>query len=291
MPFMRPRCCFRYLTRLGCSMARYPMSAPRALGSTSPLKIHTLTPIVPYVVWAVATPNSMSARRVWSGTRPSRYHSRRARDPDAVRAQPQRALHRLLHRPPERHPLLELQRDVLGHELGVQLRMDHLLDVEVDLLAGPGLQLVLELLDLGALPPDDDPRPGRVNRDPDPVRRALDVDAGDPRVVERLLDVAPDLGVLVEEVRVVLLREPARAPRPGRAQTEPDRVNLLSHYALLVELPFAGGFVRGFRAVPATPLAWPAPFPGARAAARPDAPGGAACAPGWPSVGSGRVLV
>ena len=82
----------------------------------------------------------------------------RAGDPDAVGAEPQRGGDRLLHRPPERHPLLELERHVLGHELGVELGMDHLLDVEVDLLARPRLELVLELLDLGALAPDDDAR-------------------------------------------------------------------------------------------------------------------------------------
>ena len=112
----------------------------------------------------------MSARSVWSGTRPSRYHSRRAisapprRPAQAIRtpSAPSRTaeVHRLLHRPPERHPLLELERDVLGDELGVELGVHHLLDVEVDLLAGARLQLVLELLDLGALAPDDDARAG-----------------------------------------------------------------------------------------------------------------------------------
>ena len=41
-------------------------------GRTSPLKIQTLTPMMPYLVRASAGPNSMSARSVWSGTRPSR---------------------------------------------------------------------------------------------------------------------------------------------------------------------------------------------------------------------------
>src|SRR4029077_11248087 len=52
-----------------------------AIGSCSrisPLKIQTLTPQGPNVVNAVATPESMSARSVCRGTRPSRYHSMRA---------------------------------------------------------------------------------------------------------------------------------------------------------------------------------------------------------------------
>src|SRR3990172_745675 len=113
----------------------------------------------------------MSARIVWSGTRPSRYHSRRAispppppprgagaRDPDAVGAEPERGGDRLLHRAAERHPLLELQGHVLGDELRVELRVDDLLDVQVDLLARAHLQLVLQLLDLRPLAADDDAR-------------------------------------------------------------------------------------------------------------------------------------
>src|ERR1700678_3609947 len=46
-------------------------------GRTSPLKIQTLTPMIPYLVLASARPNSMSARSVWRGTRPSRYVSTR----------------------------------------------------------------------------------------------------------------------------------------------------------------------------------------------------------------------
>src|SRR3989449_11325547 len=52
------------------------------------------------------------------------------------------------------------------------------------------------------------------------VRRALDVDLRDAGVVELVLDEAPDLDVLVQEVGVVLRREPARRPRPGRAEAE-----------------------------------------------------------------------
>src|SRR5262249_36514757 len=153
----------------------------------------------------------------------------RARDPDAVGAQAQRRGHGLLHRAPERDALLELERHVLGHELRVELRVDDLLDVEVDLLAGPHLQLVLQLLDLGALAADDDARARRRDRDARAVGRALDVDLGDARVVELVLDEAPDLDVLVQEVRVVLRGEPARAPAAGDADPEADRMCFLAH--------------------------------------------------------------
>src|SRR5581483_6721581 len=158
----------------------------------------------------------------------------RARDLDPLGAEPDRALDRLLHRPPERDPLLQLEGDVLRHQLRVQLGVDHLLDVQVDLLAGPRLELVLEPLHLGPLAADDDARPRGVDGDPHPVGGAIQVDPRDAGVVERVLDVAPDLAVLVEEVGVLLRREPARAPRPRGAEPEPDRVDLLPHHALLV---------------------------------------------------------
>src|SRR5256885_7524207 len=108
--------------------------------------------------------------------------------------------------------------------------MDDLLDVEVDLLLRPRLQLVLEPLHLGALAADDDPRPRRRHGDPGAIRRALDIDPGDPGVIELVLDVAPDLHVLVQQLRVVLGREPPRRPRPRDAQAKADRMCLLAHY-------------------------------------------------------------
>src|SRR5574341_385623 len=138
----------------------------------------------------------MSARIVWSGTRPSRYHSLRAISPPPRR--PAQAI---------RMPSAPRRRaDVTA--FFIALRMDDLLDVEVDLLAGPRLELVLQLLHLRALPPDDDTRAGGRDRDPRPVGRSLDVDPRDARVVELVLDVAPDLHVLVQQRRVRLGREP-----------------------------------------------------------------------------------
>ena len=148
---MRPRCCLRYLTRFGINMASRSRLAPAApsarrpgaLSSTSPWNIHTLTPHVPYAVFAVARAKSMSARSVCSGTRPSRYVSYRAiseppRRPEQATRMPwapgaHRRGDRLLHGAAERHALLELLGDVLGHELGVEVGALDLLDVELDL--------------------------------------------------------------------------------------------------------------------------------------------------------------
>ncbi len=58
-----------------------------------------------------------------------------AADPDALGAEPHRRLHRALHRPPEGDAPLQLLGDVLGHELGVDLGLADLDDVEVDVAA------------------------------------------------------------------------------------------------------------------------------------------------------------
>jgi len=47
VPLMRPRWAFRYLTRLGISMGGPSHASAGAARSTSPLKTHTFTPIVP----------------------------------------------------------------------------------------------------------------------------------------------------------------------------------------------------------------------------------------------------
>src|SRR5258708_8700922 len=111
--------------------------------------------------------------------------------------------------------------------------MDGLLDVEVALLGRARLALVLQRLDLRPLAPDDDAGAGGEDGDARPVGRALDVDPRDSRVVERRLDEAADLVVLVQQVRVPLGGAPARAPRPGGPQPEPDRMRLLAPGYLL----------------------------------------------------------
>src|SRR5262245_28619964 len=234
---MRPRWAFRYLTRLGISMgsglggplggqdlaledphlhADGPIRRVRlgeAVVDVRPQRVQRHPPVA-----VPLAPRDLRAAE-----------AARARDPDAVRAQTQGRRHRLLHGAAEGHPLLELEGDVLRHQLRVQLGMDHLLDVEVDLLLGPALDLVLELLHLGTLAADDDAGARREDGDAGPVGRALDVDLRDARVVERRLDEPADLHVLVEEVGVALGGEPPRAPGPRGPEPETDRMGLLPH--------------------------------------------------------------
>src|SRR5438309_4193918 len=163
------------------------------------------------------------------------------RDANALRARLHRALHGLLQDLAEGHAPLELLRDVLGDEVGVELRVADLEDVHLDHLAGHLSEDLPELLDLRATLTDHDARFGRLDRHGDLVRRALDVDARDRRVAEPSADGVADPDVLFEEHRVVLLvREPLRVPRLRETEAEPDRMRFLTHYlaSSLVETDF-----------------------------------------------------
>src|SRR5204862_2753209 len=212
LPRMFPRWALRYLTRLGISMGRLLGLGGRGGSQDLALEdpdLHADGPrrrvrggeaVVDVGADGVRRHAPVAvplAGRDFAAAQPAR-----AGDPDAVGAEAQGGGDRLLHRAPERHALLELQGDVLGDELRVELGMDDLLDVEVDLLARARLQLVLQLLHLGALAADDDAGPRGEDRDAGAVGRALEVDARDAGVVELVLDGAPDVHVLVEQVGV-----------------------------------------------------------------------------------------
>src|SRR6266508_6589797 len=154
-----------------------------------------------------------------------------ASDLDPLRAEPQGRLDSLLHRAAESHSALELQRDRLRHELRVGLRALDFNDVDVDFGLHPLLELVAELVHLGAALADDDARPGSLDVDLQPVGEALDVHFGHASVRQSPLQLLAQLEVLVQEGLIVLHREPARVP--GAVETEPEtvRVDLLSHAA------------------------------------------------------------
>src|SRR6478672_6797668 len=154
----------------------------------------------------------------------------RAHDLDALRAQPHRILHRALHRAAEHDPFLQLLRDRVGDQLRVDLGLADLLDVEADLGTHHLAQLGAQRLDVLALLADDDPRARAVDRDPRVLGRALDRDLAHRRVRQLLLQVGPDLDVLVQDRRKMLaVRVPLRCPVAVDGKAEPGRMDLLSH--------------------------------------------------------------
>src|SRR4029079_7728689 len=89
-----------------------------------------------------------------------------AGDPDALGAETQSRLNRALHGAAEGDATLELVGDALGDELGVDLRLADLDDVQADLRAGHLLKLFLELLDVRALLADDHAGARGIDGDP-----------------------------------------------------------------------------------------------------------------------------
>src|SRR4051812_44423907 len=83
---------------------------------------------------------------------------------DSFRAKTQRRLNGALHRTAERNPALELVGNRLGDELGIDLRLADLDDVQRDVAGGHRTELLAQLLDVGALLADDHARTSGVDR-------------------------------------------------------------------------------------------------------------------------------
>ena len=150
--------------------------------------------------------------------------------PDALDARAlQRRLHGLAHRPAEADPAGQLLGHALRDELRVGLRVLHLEDVQLHLLAGELLQLAADPVGLRAAAADDDARPGGVDVDADPVTGALDLDLGDAGALHALAHHAPDRHVFLDVVLVQLVRVPPGLPVGRDTEPEPVRVYLLTH--------------------------------------------------------------
>src|SRR3954469_18449372 len=148
----------------------------------------------------------------------------RASDSNALGAETKRRLDRALHGAAEGDTALELVGNTLRDELGVDLRLADLDDVEADLGAGHLLKLFLELLDIRALLADDHARPRRIDRDSANLGRTLDHHLRDGGLRQLLDDGLPDLEVLEKQPTIVLtFREPAAVPGPVDLQAKPDR--------------------------------------------------------------------
>src|SRR4029453_11017371 len=105
-------------------------------------------------------------------------------DPDALRPGLHRALDRLLHRLLEGDAPAQLLGDVHRHEVGVELRLADLLDLELDPALRQLADLLAEDLDVRPTLADDDPGFAGMDRDRHVVDPALDLDAGPARIRE-----------------------------------------------------------------------------------------------------------
>ncbi len=153
-----------------------------------------------------------------------------ALDLDALGAGLHGALHRLAHGTAEGDAGGQLLRDALSHELGVQLGVLDLEDVQLDLLAGQLLEVAADAVGLGATATDDDAGTGGVDVNADAVAGALDLDLGDAGALHALRHHATNGNVFLDVVLVQLVGVPAGLEVRADAEAEPVRVNLLAHY-------------------------------------------------------------
>jgi hypothetical protein len=150
---------------------------------------------------------------------------------DAFGAEIHRRLERTLHGAPESDPSLQLDRHILGHQLGVEFRLADLENIDLHLRSAAHLAHVVgHLLDLGPLSADDQPRAGSVQGYAHTIPRAFDDDLGDCRHLKPVLEILPDRQIAVQLLgEIALGRVPFGSPvsRDGEAKTY--RMNFLTH--------------------------------------------------------------
>jgi hypothetical protein len=105
-----------------------------------------------------------------------------------------------------------MEGDGFGHQRGVDLWAVDLIDLDVDLPAHTPLDLLLEPIHLGALLADDNPGTARGDGDGQLLAGPLQIDARHAGMLQALLELRTKLQILVEELLVFLLGEPAGFP-------------------------------------------------------------------------------
>src|SRR5579859_178918 len=148
---------------------------------------------------------------------------------DSLAAETQRRIDALAHGAAEANALLKLESDVLGDQLGVELGLVDLENVDKHIAAGALAELGLELLNLRTLAADHDAGTRGADDEPQLVARTLDLDRADACGLQLVLELSLEFDVLDQQLGVVTNAEPARAP--GLVDTEPKtiRVDFLSH--------------------------------------------------------------
>src|SRR4029077_16792195 len=153
-----------------------------------------------------------------------------------LRAKIHCCLHGFLHRASISDAALNLQRDVFGNQLRVDLRRLDFLDVNLHLFAVGHLgNFFRHLLDFRALASDHNSRTRSVNGYANGIPRPLDHNFRDCRKLQLLLHVVANLQIIVQKRGEFLRRSvPARAPVAIHVQAEADWINFLSHIFIVI---------------------------------------------------------
>ncbi len=134
-----------------------------------------------------------------------------------------------LHGPAIRHAPLDLSLDGLGDDVGIRIRVAHLLHLHQERPGETLLKILAQFLDSGALFADEHAGLARVNSERH-LLAAVDLQVGDAGLLVLVADVALDVHVLQQELlELRTLREPRTGPRACEAETEAVGVDFLTH--------------------------------------------------------------
>src|SRR5262249_54085093 len=115
---------------------------------------------------------------------------------------------------------------------GVDLGLAHLENIEVHLGRRELGKLAAKLFDVGALLADQHAGPRSVHRHAALLVRTLDHHLGDAAGATLLQDMVADLHILVQQPAILAAAgEPAAIPGAVDADSQPDRIYLVTHYA------------------------------------------------------------
>ena len=134
-----------------------------------------------------------------------------ARNPNlnSLASKTQRRINRFPHRTAERHALFQLQSNGFRHQLCIQLRLMHFLNVDKHFPLGLLRQRSLQLFNLGALASDNDARPRGANRDPQLVARTIHFNRAHTSRLQLLAQTLFQLQIFLQQARITLLGKPA----------------------------------------------------------------------------------
>ena len=113
-------------------------------------------------------------------------------------------LHRLTHGATERHARRKLFSDTLGDQLGINLGILYLKDVQLHLLAGKLFQVATNAVSFSAATTDDNARACGVNIHPNTLTSAFDLNLGDAGSLHTCGEQAADGDVFLDVVAVLL---------------------------------------------------------------------------------------
>src|SRR6266540_3404811 len=239
---MRPRCAFRNLVLLGCSIAAVFL---RGLGRG--MLRSCLSHSRRDCLWRLLTAAGLSRllHRAARGSGALRDAialvdpnfdadaAETAGDADAhsLRAALHGAECSLLDRAAVRDAPLDLLGDGSGHQGRFHFGQPYFVDVDANATSAYLLQPAAQLIHPLSAATDDDTWTGSVNGDGDLVRVSLYLDTRDTGIRQHFLDRAADREVFVQLFGVVLIREPLAVPVVYVTETETVGVHLLTHQA------------------------------------------------------------